>query len=89
MKLGMYIMASEHMSTAYFINPSHQSVDLYVYLPIVAWQRLGKNPPVVARQRLGKIVTAATNTHATIEELMAASFSMWSVSGQKKVDDYS
>jgi hypothetical protein len=37
MKLGMYIMAPEPMSTAYFINPSHQSV----YLPIVATQRLG------------------------------------------------
>jgi hypothetical protein len=24
-----------------------------VYLPIVARQRLGKNPPIVARQRLG------------------------------------
>jgi hypothetical protein len=43
MKLGMYIMASEPMSTAYFINPSHQSVYLYVYPPIVTRQRLGKN----------------------------------------------
>jgi hypothetical protein len=30
MKLGMFIMAPEHISTAYFINPSHQSVCLYV-----------------------------------------------------------
>jgi hypothetical protein len=52
-KFGMYIMSPEHISTAYFINPSHQSVYLYVY------------PPVVAKQRLGKNVTAATNTHAT------------------------
>jgi hypothetical protein len=29
-KLGLYIMAPEPMSTAYFINPSHQSVCLYV-----------------------------------------------------------
>jgi hypothetical protein len=37
-KLGMYIMAPELISTAYFINPSNQSVS-----PIVARQRLGKN----------------------------------------------
>jgi hypothetical protein len=48
--------------------------------PIVAKQRLGKNPPIVARQRLGKNVTAVTNTHATIEELLDASFSMWPAS---------
>jgi hypothetical protein len=50
MQLGMYIMAPEPISTAYFINPCHQSVCLYVYLFIVARQRLGKN------------VSAATNT---------------------------
>jgi hypothetical protein len=42
MKLGMYIMAPEPISTAYFINPSHQSVCLYVSPPIVARQRKGK-----------------------------------------------
>jgi hypothetical protein len=55
-KLCTYIMTLEPISTAHFINPSHQSVCLYVY------------PPMVPRQRLGKNVTAATNTHATIEE---------------------
>jgi hypothetical protein len=64
MKLGMHIMAPGPISTAYFINPSHQSVCLYVYLPIVAGQQFGKN------------VTAATNTHATIEELLEVLFSM-------------
>jgi hypothetical protein len=49
-----YIMAPDSISTAYFTNPSHQSVSVYV------------NPLIVARQRLGKNVTAATNTHATI-----------------------
>jgi hypothetical protein len=34
MKLGMDIMAPEPISTAYFINPSHQSVCLYVYPPL-------------------------------------------------------
>jgi hypothetical protein len=51
---------------------------------IIARQRLGKNPPIVAMQRLGRNVTAVTNTHATIEELLDASFSMWSVSSQGK-----
>jgi hypothetical protein len=54
-KLGKYIMAPEPISTAYFINPSHQSVCLYVFHPIAARQRLSKN------------VTSAINTRITIE----------------------
>jgi hypothetical protein len=58
---------------------------LYKNLLIVARQRLGKNPPVVAWQPLGGNVTAVTNIHATIEELLDASFfSMWPVSYQGK-----
>jgi hypothetical protein len=75
MKLGTYIMAPEPISTAYFVYPSQQSVYLYVY------------PPTVARQRLGENLTAATNTKATIEELIEALFFMRSVSYQSKVDD--
>jgi hypothetical protein len=71
-KLGMYIMAPEPISTAYFINPSHQSLCMYVY-------------SIVARQRLGINVTGAKNKHAT-EELCDA-FSMRSVTYQKKVGD--
>jgi hypothetical protein len=44
--------------------------------PIVAKQPLGKISPIVARQRLGRNVTAVMNTHATIEELLDASFLM-------------
>jgi hypothetical protein len=55
-----------------------------VYPPIVARQRLGKNPLIVARQRLGRIVTAVTNTHATIKEFFNASFSKWPMSYQGK-----
>jgi hypothetical protein len=47
-------------------------------------QRLGKNPPIVARQRLCRNVTAVTNAHATIQELLDASFSMWPVLYQGK-----
>jgi hypothetical protein len=63
MKLGMFILATAPISSAYFISP-YDSVYLYVYHFIV-------------RQRLGKNITAATNTHATVEELLDASFSMW------------
>jgi hypothetical protein len=58
-----------------FINPSHQSVCLYVH------------PLIVARKLLGKNVTAATNTHATIE-LLDASFFVRSMVCQRRVDDY-
>jgi hypothetical protein len=50
--------------------------------PIVVRQRLGKNRPIVTRQRLGRNVTAVRNTHGTIEELLDASFLMWPVSYQ-------
>jgi hypothetical protein len=43
-----------------------------------------KIPPIVARQRLGRNVTAVTNIHATIEELLDALFSMWALSYQGK-----
>jgi hypothetical protein len=36
MKLGVYIMAPEPIWTAYSINPSRESVCLYLYPPIVA-----------------------------------------------------
>jgi hypothetical protein len=62
MKLGMYIMTPEPISTAYFINPSHESLCLYVY------------PPIVASQLLGKNITVATNAQATIEEWLNALF---------------
>jgi hypothetical protein len=61
-QLGMYIVAPEPISTAHFINPSHQSVCLYVYLPTVAWQRLDK------------IFSASMNKQATLKELLNTSF---------------
>jgi hypothetical protein len=72
MKLGMYIMAPEPVSAVYFINPFHRPVCVYVYLPIIARQRLDKN------------VIAVTNTQATKEEFLDASFYMLSVSYQGK-----
>jgi hypothetical protein len=68
-------MPSEPISAAYFINRCHQSVCLYVY------------PPFVARKRLGKNVTAATNSHATIEELLDVSSYVPSVSYQRNISD--
>jgi hypothetical protein len=52
-KFDICIMAPESISTACFINLSHQFVCLYVY------------PLLVARQRLGKNVAAVTNAQAT------------------------
>jgi hypothetical protein len=57
----------------FFINPSHQSVSVYVY------------PFDVAMQRLGKNVTAATNTHETTEELLDDSFSVLFIQFQGKL----
>jgi hypothetical protein len=71
-KLGMYIMTPEPISTGNLIKPSHRSVCLYVH------------PSIVARQRVGKNVTKETNTHATMEEQLHASFSTRSVSYQGK-----
>jgi hypothetical protein len=70
----MYIITPEAISLVYFINPSRQSVCLYVYVINVARQRLSKN------------ITAAKNTHSKIE-LLDAPFSMQSMSHQRKVDD--
>jgi hypothetical protein len=56
-------MVAESVSTAYFINPSHLSVCLYVC-------------STIGMQRLGKNVTAAKNTHETVEEFLDALFSM-------------
>jgi hypothetical protein len=61
--LILSIMATETISAAYFINPSHQSVCLYVYPSYRCWAKLGKCiAPFVTRQRFGKDVSAATNT---------------------------
>jgi hypothetical protein len=71
MKRGTYIMAPEPTSKACFIN-SPITLCQYVYVP---------------RQRLAKSVTAAKNIHATMKELFGSSFSMLSMSYQKKVGD--
>jgi hypothetical protein len=43
--------------------------------------------PFVGRQQLGRNFTAVTNTYATIEELLDASFSMWPHVISRKVGD--
>jgi hypothetical protein len=64
------MMTPDPISTAYFINSSHQFESLSV--------------SIVARRRLGKNVTAATNRHATVEESLDVSFPMRSLSYQGK-----
>jgi hypothetical protein len=58
----MYIMAPESISTAYFINPSHQYVCLYV-LSLLGKGLVKCIPPSIARQRHGKHVPAEKKTH--------------------------
>jgi hypothetical protein len=73
MNLGMYIMVPGPVSTVYYINSSQQfSACTYI-------------SPTVARQRLGKHFPATTNTHPTTEEFLNVSFSMRSVSYQRRV----
>jgi hypothetical protein len=60
------------LSTAFFLNPSHQSVHLNAI------------PLFVARQRFGKNITATKNTQARTEELLDASFSMRCVFASKE-----
>jgi hypothetical protein len=60
--LGNLVCISWHLSPSQrFIYNSLPSVCFCIYIP-----------PIVVRQRLGKNVTAATNTHATMEELLDA-----------------
>lgn len=76
MKLGMYIMTPEPISSTYIIDLSHVPVCLQVY------------PLNVANQRLGKNVTEVSNMDASIEELFNASFPMRYVSYQRNVGDH-
>jgi hypothetical protein len=62
MKLGMYIMAPEAISTGYFINSSHQSVSVCLFvLSLLGKGMVKRILPFVARQRLCKLVSPATN----------------------------
>jgi hypothetical protein len=82
MKLDMYIMATEPISTTYFMNPC---VSVCVFrLSLQSNGSVKCIPPFGARQRLGKHVPAQ-RIHTTIEELLDASFSVLSVSYQRRV----
>jgi hypothetical protein len=64
MKLSMYIMTPEPISTVHFPNPSHQSMSVCVSLLSLLGKDSGKCiPPFVARKRLGKDVPAATKNY--------------------------
>jgi hypothetical protein len=57
MKLGIYIMAPECFSTAYFINSSHQSVRLYMCISyFIARQRLRKHVPSPVNKSSHRII---------------------------------
>jgi hypothetical protein len=65
MKIGMYVMAPEPISTR-VIKPSHHSVSIRVS------SRWSVKIPLLLLVN----VTAVTNTQVTIEELLDASFPM-------------
>jgi hypothetical protein len=59
MKLSICNMASEFISTAYFVNPSHLSVSVCVsLLSLLGNCSVECIPPFGARQRLGKHIPA-------------------------------
>jgi hypothetical protein len=63
---------------------AHLNVLIKKSLPSVCVSVCVSLATIVARQRLSRNVTAVTNAHATIEELLDTSFSMRSVSYQGK-----
>jgi hypothetical protein len=86
MKLGTYITETEPISAPYFINPSHQSVSLYVY---PSYRCKTTAPLSVFFHSV--IANGSANTfprqriHATVEELLDASFSMRFMPYQRRV----
>jgi hypothetical protein len=86
----MYIMAPEPISTAYFINPSNQSVRLFVYPPIVAKQQLGEHVPAATNRRnsrttVGPVIFCAV--HVVSKESLCASLCiLLSLLGNGSVD---
>jgi hypothetical protein len=87
MKPDMHIMASECVSMAYFLNPSHQTVSFYEYsvsllghglvnIPLLLPGHGSVNIPLSLLGHARYKVQMAKNTHATIEQLSDASSSM-------------
>jgi hypothetical protein len=66
-------MAPEPISTAYFINPSHQSLCVYMSIPLSLLDN--GSVKTLPRQRI----------QATVQEFLGASFSMRSVPYQRNV----
>jgi hypothetical protein len=75
MKLGMYVMAPEHILVAYYVSPSSGYMCI---TSLAAGQGLGQVcPSFIARQRPSKQVP-------TVTVLWRTSFSMWLVCFQTK-----
>jgi hypothetical protein len=73
MKFGIHTTAPEPISTAYFINPSHQSLRVCICIRLSLLGNGSVN--ALPRQRM----------QATVEELLDASFFIWSVLYQRRV----
>jgi hypothetical protein len=78
---GMCVMATEPISMAYFINPSHQSVCLYVYSSYRCYATDLLSVSIHLVPRNGSLNTFQRQLiHERIEELLYAQFSKGSMS---------
>jgi hypothetical protein len=64
----------ELMSLLFSLLSRFEKIEYAYEITLLSVQVCVCVPPIVARQRLGRNVTAVTNTHATIEELLDESF---------------
>jgi hypothetical protein len=78
MKLGIYNIAPEPISTAYFMNPPSVCVYMRISLSL-----LGNGLVKITLSLLGstliKMLPRQTDMHTTVKELLDASYSMQSV----------
>jgi hypothetical protein len=79
-------MATELVSAACFVNPSHQSVCLYVYPSCRCKATVRLSVTLLSVLGNGSINTfPRQRIHGTIEELLDSSFSMRSMSYQRRI----
>jgi hypothetical protein len=90
MKLRMYIMAPQSISTAYFISPSHQSVCNPFFVAARQKRYRGKKYKCENRRIFGRIIfcTVRVISRKVADYLFSefpVSFSVWFVSYERKV----
>jgi hypothetical protein len=84
MKLGMCVMAPEPISTAYFINPSHQSVRLCIPLSLLGNGSVNTFP---RQRRIVDVVLYAVHVASKESRRISSSQNLFSLSLQRKVSN--